>query len=171
MFHNNPITYHNSHIKYKICFDSALGLTSQDKAHFRSTVKSILDDDNGWKKYGFDFAVGKKDGVDLYIELASPEKIYNTCHFAGLSCYDPTVVGEPPHIYIHIGNWNGGSKSSLPLDKYRYYAINHEIGHFLGLNHPEKDSRCGPDGIAYVMNQMSLGPGAIYPCVYENYLP
>lgn len=83
MFHKNPITYQKNHIKYKICFDRTLGLNAQDKAHLRSTVKSILDDDNDWKKYGFNFTVGKKGDVDLYIELASPEKIYNTCNFVG----------------------------------------------------------------------------------------
>eukprot|EP00734_Pompholyxophrys_sp_LG126_P000063 Pompholyxophrys_sp_v1_NODE_3_length_18401_cov_4.332280.p8 type:complete len:192 gc:universal NODE_3_length_18401_cov_4.332280:6455-7030(+) len=173
-----------SDIRYKIGFDPSLNLSPEYKAHFRSIVKEVLDDDNGWKKYGYHFtclSTSKSDIIhpDFYMELAGPEKIKSTCNLIGLSCYHPTgtkfLFNQShfyiPTIFIHIGNWNGGSKSKLPLDKYRYYAINHEVGHFLGLSHPPSDHRCGSNGVAYVMNQMSLGAQAIYPCLYENYLP
>ena len=156
-------------IKYKILFDQSLDLSAQDKKDFRRIVKTVLADDKGWAKYGHHFSVGKKDDFNVYIELASPQKIQSVCVFTGLSCYNDQE--DIPHIYIHYDNWNGGSKSGLPIHQYRYYAINHEIGHFLGFNHPNKKDRCAPDGTAYVMNQMSLGAEAIYPCLYESFLP
>jgi hypothetical protein len=132
-------------------------------------VKEILDDPDGWRTHGYIFTKSSNP-IDINIQLASPKKIEKICNLYGLSCYDP-VTHIIPTIYINYKNWNGGSKSNLSLANYRYYVINHEIGHFLGFSHPDKNNRCGPDGVAYIMNQMSLGEAGIYPCLYESYKP
>ena len=63
------------------------------------------------------------------------------------------------------------NKSELPLDKYRNYVINHEVGHSLGLPH----ATCPHDGqvapyIGSIMQQMTKGPSHIAPCKENDWL-
>jgi len=89
----------------------------------------------------------------------------------GLSCARFNKDGRPLDIIINYKNWMGGSRSELPLDQYHKYVINHEVGHWLGLDHSKCPlEECKKRGIApencpaSIMQQMSKGPNHIGPC-------
>ena len=59
--------------------------------------------------------------------------------------------------YINLDRWNGidpARENRLNLWQYRYYLINHEFGHLLGLNHPEE--LCKNTTTTPMMNQHTL---------------
>ena len=124
------------------------------KAQFVNAVKRILLDARGWRKYGYEFIfVDPKDKCDITVRLASirhMEREYDES-FKGLSvCNMATRV-----IDINSGRWFGGSEASgLPLDQYRQYVINHEVGHALGCR--QHAHQC-VDGVAPVMMQQTKG--------------
>jgi len=143
---------------YKTRVESTL---NYDKDKFNQEVKAILDDPKGWIKLGYTFEESEKDGA-LLIQLTSKETISKTFDDT-LSYYDV----RNHLICINYNNWMGNSKSSLSLNDYKTYVINHEVGHALGYNHP----KCHCEGEkGSVMMQMSKGPNFIYPCK-ENSLP
>lgn len=82
----------------------------------------------------------------LQIILADP---YCTpyCNTTEFSCYD----SQRNIIFINAHNWFGKPQNFLHIDDYRTYLINHEIGHFLGLQHEYKCI----NGIAPVMMQQT----------------
>lgn len=139
--------------------------------HFTNIVNKVLIEPRGWKQYGYEFIFSSKNNDILTIELSSLKKILDKCKTKDLSCY----VHNEKNIYINFNNWIGGSNSKLSINKYRYYVINHEVGHYLGFRHPSfnNNSQCDPDLYGKkgsIMMQMSKGPDFVYPCL-ENYLP
>jgi hypothetical protein len=156
-----------------------------------------LNDPRGWKKYGYIFVNGERPGaikrtlvINLVpqgnpkgdVELNSADvptgNLQKLCGSTGkLSCYDPAKY----QVFINYNNWTGGSQSTLPMERYRNYVINHEVGHALGLNHPRViksgdremyyvcSKASSPQG-GSVMMQMSKGPKLISPCL-ENEWP
>lgn len=139
---------------------------------FTDKVRDVLGDSRGWAKFGYSFEEieGKapEGSETLEIILASDEEVEAYCGFKeregiSLSCYDPGAH----KIMINLKNWLGGSKSTLPLERYRTYVINHEVGHALGLDH----NVCpAPGQPGSVMQQMTKGPDHVAPC-QENDLP
>jgi hypothetical protein len=142
-------------------------------------IASVLNDRRGWKKYGVIFREIKEIDLQssnhknklrfIFRNAADTEKM---CQMVGLSCY---IHKNIPEIIINEHNWNGGSHSSLPIDRYQTYLINHEVGHFLGLSHSKCPiDFCKKKGIdkcrGSIMQQMSRGPNHIYPCL-ENEWP
>lgn len=167
-------------------------------SYFAELCAEILAEDMGWKKYGFKFVnvdknaavsavndeykpskVNKMGQRAFYTNAKTPLTIYLTtsskagsmCNLPGFSCWRQ----NHNDIIINAHNWEGGSKSQLPVDLYRKYVINHEMGHALGLNHNKcQIEECRRRNMitcpASVMQQMTRGPAAIAPCV-EAYYP
>ena len=129
---------------------------------FRNEVNNILNHPKGWTYLGYKF---NYDNKGIPIRLVSKEYIEKNIGNGELSYFDsrPQSYG----IYINYNNWMGNSKSSLPIERYRHYVINHEMGHALGYDHVKC---CGPGNKGSVMMQMSKGPNHIYPCI-ENEFP
>lgn len=124
----------------------------EQKQQFVDIVKSILLDSRGWRKFGHEF-IFVDTKADITVRLASlrhMEREYDES-FKGLSvCNMATRV-----IDINSGRWFGGSEASgLPLDQYRRYVINHEVGHALGCR--QHAHQC-VDGVAPVMMQQTKG--------------
>lgn len=155
-------------------------------AEFRNFVNSVLNDDRGWKKYGFIFNEVDNGYNNLYIELSPLDKMQTVCKTRTMSCYDPSSHS----VYINYKNWMGQSPISLEnppgmsLEEYRIYVINHEVGHGLGLLHPmfydpnkihannsqypPGYTQCDPKRIkkkGSVMMQMTRGTDFISPCL------
>jgi hypothetical protein len=144
--------------------------------NFSSKISSVLGDERGWKKYGYEFEykgrIPSKDKNTLHIVLVNGDKAKKMCgsKLGGFSCYSP----DENFIYMNLTNWMGGSQSQLPLERYRTYVINHEVGHRLGFGHPDKQktnycsANKGKPGS--VMIQMTRGPDWVAPCI-ENEWP
>lgn len=148
-------------------------LTQKD---FEEKIYATFSDPRGWRKYGYTFeykgSTPTTDKNTLHIVLVTGEKAKRMCGstLGGFSCY----AQDENKIYMNLDNWMGKSKSELPLDRYRTYVINHEVGHRLGFGHPtsQKTEYCemnkGKRGS--VMIQMTRGPDWVTPCV-ENEWP
>jgi hypothetical protein len=105
----------------------------------------------------------------LKIFLKSANQTDKDCGMQGFSCTRFTDNYNPIDIIINYDNWCGKSKSSLSIPDYRKYVINHEVGHWLGLDHTECPiDQCIAMGLkecpASIMLQMTRGPDFIKPC-------
>ena len=115
-----------------------------DRVKVAQLVAEILNDARGWRKHGYVFkqitplmgSMMRNDRSSwksvFHIRVAADSTILHECGFGGLSCADMSMNV----IYINIDRWLHGAKASgLDLIPYRYYLVQHEIGHLLGRDH------------------------------------
>ena len=125
---------------------------------FAATVQHILLDRRGWTG-ARRLALQRVDSgiVDLRVTLARPRTVDRLCfplHTRGVvDCFNRG------RAVINVDRWTRGSVSYAgDLRDYRYYLINHEVGHGLGHGHwicP------GPGRRAFVMMQQT---GTTFGC-------
>ncbi len=153
-------------------------VTAKEKmAEFKKYLEEVLGDSSGWKSHGYNFIyVDENTPCQIQYVPAYANQAAKLCQLPGFSCWrsnkSNNVNGK---IILNISNWNGWSKSQLPIDKYRYYVINHETGHALGLKHQECPiEECKRRGMkdcpASIMQQMTRGLDHISPCI-ESWKP
>jgi hypothetical protein len=148
------------------------GVPTYELPNFEKKIKSVLDDDRGWKKFGYSFSKSndtknwKKSEHNFYIYLSTEEEIKKKCNFQGMSCYDP----HKKTIRINYVNWYSCGKSTLPVDRYRTYAINHEVGHHLGFDHVKAKKVAKYSTYTSVMIQLTRGKDVVENLI-ENEWP
>ncbi len=96
---------------------------------------------------------------DFTINLATSRTTQSMCTSGGVGGtmgYTSCRIGG--HVVLNLDRWVGSvpyySRAGIPLDTYRAYMINHEVGHELGHGHERCPARGRP---APVMEQQTLG--------------
>ena len=131
------------------------GVAAAQSAPFAAAVAAVYADPRGWSLGGkivFD-QVARGGDFTVWLAAADEMRSFSDECTASWSCR----VGSA--IVINQTRWLTGSPYwSGALEEYRAMLINHETGHFLGLNH----AACAGAGLlAPVMMQQSKGP---QPC-------
>ncbi len=130
--------------------------TGQPVAGFAATVEQILADPRGWTGGGqWRFQrVPQSATADFTVLLATPTTTDKLCTAGGLHTLRYTSCRLPGQIVINLARWLVATPTfGAPLDVYRQFAINHEIGRELGYGN---EACPGPRQPAPVMQQQTL---------------
>lgn len=126
-----------------------------DREAFARTVDAFLADPRSWIGTG-QVAFQRVDSgkVDFTVSLSTTNTTHSLCGFEiqfESSCWSPTTR----RVVINTARWVRGAKAfGNDVAAYRNYAINHEVGHVLQIQH----EGCKEDGKpAPVMMQQSFG--------------
>lgn len=137
---------------YAVQVETSTGLDADDVA---AQIQQILDSDDGWVGYqGVAFhLIDDPATADLVITLGSPESTDTGC--GALDTDGAWSCRVEDHVYANVDRWWYATPTweGYPLDEYRAYLINHEVGHYLGFDHVN----CPTDGSpSPVMQQQSI---------------
>ena len=125
---------------------------------FAVEAMTILTDDRGWGRGGFEFVEG--NDTALLVVLGEGPEIDAIClplqTRATVSCQNGEVVG------LNADRWRTATDSwDSTVEDYRIYLVNHEVGHLIGMRHPTP--RCPTPGApAAVMEPQT---GGLVGCV------
>jgi hypothetical protein len=140
---------------FKVSVETALGLG--DGAAFATEVERILGDPRGWIAGG-DVRLQRVPAAaasDFTVYLASPDTSERMCRAGGLEAGGFSSCRLPGQLVINLDRWEDAvSDYGAPLETYRAYAVNHEVGHQLGYGH---EACPGPGEAAPVMQQQTYG--------------
>jgi hypothetical protein len=131
--------------------------TGQGPAGFAAIVDRILGDPRSWIASGKLRLqrVPKTAPANFTIYLVSAASSEAMCAAGGLRTNRYTSCRLPGQVVINLDRWLGAIPGyGAPLDVYRAYAINHEVGHELGYGH---QSCPGAGQPAPVMQQQTYG--------------
>ncbi|HET6503234.1 MAG TPA: DUF3152 domain-containing protein [Amycolatopsis sp.] len=127
---------------------------------FAAAVEGVLSDPRSWISAG-DISLQRVDASgpapDFRVRLTTTNTATrpDLCGFGiqyPTSCY---IRGVQHSVVINLARWVRGAKAFGPdMTGYREYAINHEVGHALGLGHVGCQVNGGP---APVMMQQTFG--------------
>ncbi|MFF3851800.1 DUF3152 domain-containing protein [Micromonospora sp. NPDC002575] len=93
--------------------------------------------------------------ADFTIYLATPVTSERMCALGGLQTERYTSCRLPGQVIINLARWMEAVPDyGAPLDVYRAYVVNHEVGHELGELH---EACPGPGEPATVMQQQTYG--------------
>lgn len=120
-------------------------------AGFPAEVNRVLGDPRGWQRGGF--RLREDPTAEFRIVLAEPDDAQQLCRpydvYRKYSCQNGPVVVINADRWRHATpQWTGG------LATYRVMLVNHEVGHLLGMPHPEVQCP-GPGQPAPIMAQQS----------------
>lgn len=139
---------------YKVAVENGSG---QDPAAFAAVVDQIAGDPRGWTaNQGMKLQrVGPTATADFTVYLATPVTSEQMCAAGGLHTAQVTSCYLPGKMIINLARWLAGvSDYGAPLEVYREFAVNHEIGRSLGAT---LEGCPGPGRVAPVMMQQTLG--------------
>lgn len=140
--------------RYRVEVEEGAG---QDADEFAGTVDAVLGDHRSWIASG-DLRVRRVAGTpaaDFTIYLATPATSERMCAEGGLRTERYTSCRLPGRVIINLARWMEAVPDyGAPLEVYRTYVINHEVGHEFGEPH----QACpGPGAPAPVMQQQTYG--------------
>lgn len=142
----------------------------QDATAFAAVLDAVLGDQRGWIA-GADVRfqrVSKDTTPEFTIMLATPGTSEKLCAAGGLHTrgYTSCVVGTK--VVINLARWLVSTKDyGASLKVYRAYAVNHEIGHVLGLGNESCPGQGKPAPVM-VQQTVSLGGCVANAWVYLN---
>jgi hypothetical protein len=141
----------------------------EDLATFVATVDQTLGDPRGWTAGGQVRLrrVPPGETADFTIYLATPETARKMCAQGKVDIVEKgepyTSCRAPGKVILNLARWRLSVPDyvagRVPLDSYRQYMINHEVGHELGHGHELCPGKGRP---APVMQQQTLG---LYGCL------
>ncbi|MBB5959268.1 hypothetical protein FHS29_005888 [Saccharothrix tamanrassetensis] len=139
---------------YAVEVEAGVALPQGDDA-FAARVGHALAHPRGWTSGGrFAFRRVDREEPDFRVRLAAQETARALCGFE--LPYDTSCrVGAT--VYVSAARWFRGAYAfGDDLRGYQAYAVNHEVGHFLGFGHEPCPEDGGP---APVMMQQTLSTG------------
>ena len=144
-------------LRYRVVVER--DIANVDAAVVADLVEQTLADPRGWTaggKWRF-LRVGPGQRHHFTVYLATPATRDALCNM-GFDRYTSCRNGR--RVVLNVARWTRGiPRYRAPLDTYRRYMINHEIGHFLGHGHELCPGRGRP---APVMLQQTFG---LHGCV------
>jgi len=129
--------------RYRVAVETGAGVDAQE---FAETVDLVLGDPRSWIGSGrlrLQRVPARGGAHDFTIHLATARTAGRMCAAGGV---DIRVDGRPytscrsgAKVVINLDRWllsvDGYVAARVPLDRYREYVINHEVGHALGHSH------------------------------------
>jgi hypothetical protein len=141
-------------LSYHVAVENGVGIAPDE---FAAAVDAILGDPRSWIAGDVRFQrVPAGTAASFTIYLATPVTSEAMCREEWLETERYTSCRlSTGKVVINSARWLTAVPAyGAPLDTYRAYAINHEVGHQLGNGH----ERCpGPGRPAPVMQQQTLG--------------
>ncbi|WP_239095829.1 DUF3152 domain-containing protein [Micromonospora lutea] len=140
--------------RYRVAVEQDAG---QDPDAFAAEVDGVLADPRSWIGTG-ELRVQRVDEAepaDFTIYLATPLTSEAMCAEGGLSTEGYTSCRLPGQVIINLARWlEAVPDYGAPLEVYRAYVINHEVGHEFGEGH---EACPAPGAPAPVMQQQTYG--------------
>lgn len=128
------------------------GTISASVSEFASQAQETLSDNRGWPQLGIRFRQVQSGG-DFTLILANANQMegFSSGCSAEWSCrVGQNVIINQDRWTSSTSSWSGGGGS---LRDYRNMVINHEVGHWLGLDHQSCPAAGSP---APIMQQQSI---------------
>ncbi|PTA45353.1 DUF3152 domain-containing protein [Micromonospora sp. RP3T] len=137
--------------------------TGQDADAFAATVDAVLGDPRSWIASGELRVqrVPEAAAADFTVYLATPATSERMCAEGGLHTERYTSCRLPGRVVLNLARWMTAVPDyGAPLDVYRTYVINHEVGHEFGELHQACPR---PGAPAPVMQQQTYGLDGCLP--------
>jgi hypothetical protein len=133
---------------------STIGPVTTPVSDFAAEAARIYRDGRGWAQFGKVALKQVDSGGDFTLWLATPDKLPTFSPVCD-ETWNCTVGND---VIVNEARWKDGSPTDLPLSlpDYRALIINHETGHWLGLQHRPCPA---PGALAPVMMQQSISLG------------
>ncbi|MCW2544833.1 MAG: putative rane protein [Frankiales bacterium] len=126
--------------------------TDAGTAGFQAVVRATLTDPRGWQRG--DVRMVEDARAPYLVVLAEPDETQRLCRpydvYRRYSCQNGPVVA------LNAERWRKATPEwTGTLAAYRQMLVNHEVGHLLGLHHPDGPPCPHPGQLARVMAQQS----------------
>jgi hypothetical protein len=140
--------------RYKVTVEVGSG---QEPMEVAMIIESVLGDARSWTANGSLRLqlVSGDDDADFTVLLATPATSEAICATGGLRTEGYSSCRLPGRVVLNLARWlTAVPNYGAPLDEYRRYLVNHEVGHQLGRGHEACPGRGRP---APVMQQQTYG--------------